>query len=196
MLAAVVALGGGGASPRKRDAISPTVTATRGQPPNAPRVRELLARVPSATRDTCKPAETFGATQLARVSCQRWGGTVFFELFTDALEARSRFSVDVELAEEALRGPADACQDADVGQPFSGTWARPGRSKPAGQILCSFSEDGDTGEGFATREWTVEGSPVVATIVFLDDRRTATEGVRLAWEQATRGPNLTALGTR
>jgi hypothetical protein len=146
-------------------------------------VRTLLAKLPAVVRDDCAPAKTGNHDQLARVKCDRWGATLYYALYRDALEARYWFSIVASIAREDARGYAKTCGDANARKPFVGTWTKLGGPE-AGQLVCTF--DPPANDGVAERQWTVEGTPILATALHTGDWQTATEGVRLAWREATR----------
>jgi hypothetical protein len=66
-------------------------------------------------------------------------------------------------------------------RPFTGTWTRPGQSRPAGRLLCEY------GDGVATLDWTETGRPILGRLLYsADDRQTAVQGADLAWQQVRR----------
>jgi len=159
-----------------------TTTATPTPPPT--NVRKLLAMLPTSIRDSCTQEDVIG-DELARVTCDRWGATFYFELYKDALEARSSFSTNVDFAKEGARGHAKTCRDADFRKPFVGSWKQPGRSHPAGQLVCTYEPEPVESESSIDWQWTVTGRPIVASLLYTGDRQTGAEGAYRAWRRAT-----------
>jgi hypothetical protein len=148
---------------------------------------KLLAMLPTPLQDSCEEESGFG-DELARVECDRFGATFYYELHKDALEARYSFGISTDVAEEdapGQAGQAKTCRDATARKPFVGTWEQPGRSRPAGQLLCTFDPGLFEGDGIAEREWTVAGRPILASLLYSGDRESAADGAYRAWRSAT-----------
>lgn len=168
---------------------TPSVTPTVTQAPPANDLERLLAILPMSMRDDCEEESSYGGDTLARVKCDRWGATFYYELFKDPLEARSSFAVSVDIAEEdapGQAGHAETCREASHRMPFVGTWGHAGRSHAGGQLLCTFEPDPVVAnDGIATWEWTVVGRPILASLLYDGDRKSAAEGAYLAWRRGT-----------
>jgi hypothetical protein len=169
---------------------TPAVTSTVTAAPPVDDLDRLLAMLPASMRDDCEEESAYSAETLARVKCDRWGATFYYDLFKDPLEARSSFAVSVDLAEEdapGQAGHAEACREASRRKPFVGTWGKPGQPRASGQLLCTFEPDPVVAsDGIASWEWTVVGRPILASLLYSGDRKSAAEGAYLAWRRGTR----------
>jgi hypothetical protein len=102
------------------------------------------------------------------------------------LDARHWFSISAGNAKDDAHGRATNCRDARIQRPFVGNWTRPGQSRPSGQRLCTYQRSGVGAGGIATREWTVNGQPIIASLLYsAGDRRTAVDEADLVWQRAT-----------
>jgi hypothetical protein len=169
---------------------TPAVTATVPAAPPETDLERLLALLPASMRDDCEEESAYGGDTLARVKCDRWGATFYYELYKDPLEARSSFAVSADIAEEdapGQAGEASSCREASRRKPFVGTWGKQGQSDASGQLLCTFEPDPVVAsDGIASWEWTVVGRPILASLLYSGDRKSAAEGAYLAWRRGTR----------
>ena len=151
-------------------------------------VQRLLTMVPASMRDRCED-ETVDPTgelsdpgdELAEVSCEVGGTTFYYKLYREAADAREWFSVGAESEEDEADGSAKSCRGARTRTPFVGTWSRPGESRSAGRLLCTYDEE------IASLEWTERGRPILGSLLTdADDPRTALKEAERAFRRATR----------
>lgn len=169
VVAAIIAFGGGGGGDAHRatatqgstPAKPPTSTPTRETKASAD-MRKLLSMVSVSLRASCKKDLLRIGEERARVSCERWGTTFNYALYGDELDAQHWFSIGASNARQHAVGRAASCRSARKRTPFIGTWTRPQESRPAGRLSCTFKAFSSV--GVVTREWTVSGTPVLASL--------------------------------
>jgi serine/threonine protein kinase len=151
-----------------------------GAPWSTPELRKLIAMVPAAMRDGCEPDKPASEDGLARITCDRFGATIDYELFRDDLEARDWFSAGVSNARFDATGRAASCRDVHTHRPFIGAWAR-------GRLVCEYEPSVGGSGGFASFDWTVTGQPVVVSLAYTgDDLAETLDAAAKAFQRATR----------